>query len=89
MEVNFNPDTLYRMTGVRYFKHVSLNPEKDGRYDNIVLYLIKNNDPNYLLKTITIDPAELIEEGYIVFDIFFICSELKLVNNSITLCSSS
>ena len=68
MEVNFNPDTLYRMTGVRYFKNVSLNPEKDGRYDNIVLYLIKNNDPNYLVKTITIDPAELIEEGYIVFD---------------------
>tara|TARA_B100001287_G_scaffold260807_1_gene249245 strand:- start:125 stop:1132 length:1008 start_codon:yes stop_codon:yes gene_type:complete len=68
MEVNFNQDTLYRMTGKRYFRNVSLNPEQDGEYDPITLYLIKDNDPNFLVKTIEIDPAELIEEGYIIFD---------------------
>lgn len=68
MEVNFNQDTLYRMTGKRYFRNVSLNPEQDGEYDHITLYLIKDNDPNFLVKTIEIDPAELIEEGYIIFD---------------------
>lgn len=68
MEVNFNQDTLYRMTGKRFFKNVSLNPEKDGEYDPITFYLIKENDPNFLVKTVTVDPAELIEEGYIIFD---------------------
>ena len=68
MEVNFNQDTLYRMTGKRYFRNVSLNPESDGNYDNITLYLIKDNDPNFLIKTISIDPGELIEEGYLIFD---------------------
>tara|TARA_B100000965_G_scaffold168755_2_gene140772 strand:- start:2482 stop:3513 length:1032 start_codon:yes stop_codon:yes gene_type:complete len=68
MEVNFNQDTLYRMTGKRFFRNISVNPESDNAYDKINLYLIKDNDPNYLVKTIEIDPAELIEEGYILFD---------------------
>ena len=69
MEVNFNQDTLYRMTGKRFFKNVSVNPESDTGYDKINLYLIKNNDPNSLIKTIEIDPAELIDEGYLVYDL--------------------
>ena len=68
MEVNFNQDTLYRMTGKRFFRNISLNPEKDGSYDPITLFLIKDNDPNFLVRTIEIDPAELIEEGYLIFD---------------------
>ena len=68
MEVNFNQDTLYRMTGKRFFRNISLNPEQDGIYDPITFYLIKENDPNFLVKTISVDPAELIEEGYIIFD---------------------
>jgi len=67
MEVNFNQDTLYRMTGKRFFRNISVNP--DGEYDMISLYLIKKNDPNTLLKQIDIDPAELIEEGYMLFDL--------------------
>lgn len=68
MEVNFNQDTLYRMTGKRFFRNISLNPEQDGVYDPITLFLIKDNDPNFLVKTIEIDPGELIEEGYMIFD---------------------
>ena len=68
MEVNFNQDTLYRMTGQRFFRNVSLNPEDGGEYDPIILYLIKDNDPNFLVKTLEVDPAELIEQGYIIFD---------------------
>ena len=68
MEVNFNQDTLYRMTGKRFFRNISLNPEQDGIYDPITLFLIKDNDPNFLVKTIEIDPGELIEEGYLIFD---------------------
>lgn len=68
MEVNFSQDTLYRMTGKRFFRNVSVNPES-GAYDPINLYLVKNNDPNFLIKTITIDPAELIDEGYLIYDL--------------------
>lgn len=68
MEVNFDQDTLYKMTGKRYFKQATINPEKDGKYDNITLYIIKDKDPNFLIKKIDIDPGELIEQGYLLFD---------------------
>jgi|TARA_B100001094_G_scaffold21416_2_gene18099 hypothetical protein len=68
MEVNFDQDTLYKMTGKRYFKQATINPEKDGKYDNITLYIIKDKDPNFLIKKIDIDPGELVEQGYLLFD---------------------
>ena len=69
MEVNFSQETLYKMTGKRQFRDVSINPEKDGKYDKIVLYLIKENDPNFLIDTIEIDPADLIVKGFVMFDL--------------------
>ena len=69
MEVNFNEDTLYRMTGRRYHKHISINEEKDGKYDNMQLFLIKQNDPNYLIGTIEIDTKKLVSSGYILYDL--------------------
>ena len=69
MEVNFNQDTLYRMTGKRYHKHISVNQEKEGKYDNIQLFLIKQNDPNYLIGTIEIDTKKLVSTGYILYDL--------------------
>tara|TARA_A100001035_G_C27706600_1_gene465111 strand:- start:396 stop:1061 length:666 start_codon:yes stop_codon:yes gene_type:complete len=68
MEVNFSQETLYKMTGRRKFREVKINPEKDGKYDKITLYLIKENDPNFLIETIDIDPAQLIVDGYNMYD---------------------
>lgn len=68
MEVNFSQDTLYAMTGKRFFRNISINPESEGKYDPITLYLTKKNDPNFLVMTMTIDPRELIDEGYLIFD---------------------
>lgn len=68
LEVNFNQDTLYRMTGKRHVKTININPEQQGKYDKIAFYLIKDNDPNFLIKQIEIDPSELMEEGYLIFD---------------------
>ena len=68
MEVNFSQDTLYQMTGKRFFRNISINPESDGQYDPITLYLTRKNDPNFLVMTMTIDPRELIDEGYLIFD---------------------
>ena len=69
LEVNFNQDTLYKMTGRRYHKHIAINEDKDGKYDNIQLFLIKGNDPNFLISTIEIDTKKLVQNGYIVFDL--------------------
>ena len=68
MEVNFSQETLYKMTGRRKFRDVKINPEKEGRYDKIKLFLIKENDPNFLVDTIEVDPAELIVNGYLLYD---------------------
>jgi len=69
MEVNFSQETLYKMTGKRQFRDVSINPEKGGKYDKIVLYLIKENDPNFLIDTVELDPAELIVKGFVMYDL--------------------
>jgi len=69
LEVNFNQDTLYKMTGRRYHKHISINEDSEGKYDNIQLFLIKGNDPNFLIGTIEIDTKKLVSDGYIVYDL--------------------
>ena len=69
LEINFNQDTLFKMTGRRYHKEISINLDNDGKYDNVVLYLIKGNDPNFLIATIEVDTKELIHEGYIIYDL--------------------
>jgi len=69
MEVNFSQDTLYRMTGKRYSNQTVINPELGGEYDKIQLFLIKDNDPTYLINTIEIDPVDLISSGFKVFEL--------------------
>lgn len=68
MEVNFSQDTLYRMTGKRFNKGASINPEK-GEYDTMELYVIRHNDPTFLIDTIEIDPLELMTAGYKIYDL--------------------
>ena len=69
LEVNFNQDTLYKMTGRRYHKHIAINEDSEGKYDNIQLFLIKGNDPNFLIGTIEIDTKKLVSDGYIIYDL--------------------
>lgn len=69
MEVNFNQETLYKMTGRRQYRDLSINPDSQGVYDKIVLYLIKENDPNFFIDTIEIDPVQLIQEGFLMYDL--------------------
>lgn len=64
MEVNFNQDTVYRMTGSRHIKKQSSSEQ----YSKIVLYIIMNNNPNLLVDTFEIDPIDLINNGYKIFD---------------------
>lgn len=68
LEININQDTIYKMTGRRFIKKAKINPEL-GKYDNLILYIIKENDPNYLLDTIEVDLIKLIENGYIIYDL--------------------
>jgi len=68
MEVNFSQDTLYKMTGKRFNKNTSINPEK-GEYDTMELYVIRHNDPTFLIDTIEIDPLDLMTNGYKIYDL--------------------
>ena len=76
MEVNINQDTMYRLTGKRFNK-------KFGKEDNINgsvlnLYIIKRNNPNYLIKMITIDPIDLMNEGFKLFDLSDLQTKISL-----------
>lgn len=68
MEVYFNEDTLYKMTGKRYHRNLKINSHLEGKYDNVIFYLVKQNDPNFLIHTLEIDTAHLLKHGYLVFD---------------------
>lgn len=43
--------------------------DRNDNYDNVILYIVEKNNPLRLLETITIDPANLVEHGYILYDL--------------------
>lgn len=72
IEINVSKETVYKLTGRRFNKNI-FKGANSSRSD-IELYLIKNNNPLILIETIKIDPIDLINNGYIIYDI----SHLKL-----------
>ena len=64
MEVNFNQDTVYRMTGNRHVKKQS----SQSQYSKIKFYLISKKNPSYLMSTYEIDPIDLMNDGFRIFD---------------------
>ena len=65
-EVNVSTDLIYQLTGKVNSSEVKIR--RDNDYEEIVLYIIEKNNPLRLLETIKINPIELIEKGYILFD---------------------
>ena len=66
MEVNINQDTMFRLTGRRFNRKFKKEDNVSG--SELDLYIIKHNNPHYLIDTIKIDPIELMNNGYIIFD---------------------
>lgn len=66
VEVNVSTDLVYQLTGKVNSSEVKI--QRDNAYEKIVLYIVEKNNPLRLLETIEIDPIDLIEKGYILFD---------------------
>jgi hypothetical protein len=66
VEVNVSTDLIYQLTGKINSSEVKI--QKDKAYESIVLYIVEKNNPLHLLETIEIDPVDLIQKGYILFD---------------------
>jgi hypothetical protein len=67
MEVNINQDTMYKLTGKRF--NYKLDSSANAQKSEMDLFIIKHNDPSYLVERIKIDPIELMNQGYMLFDL--------------------
>jgi hypothetical protein len=78
VEINISNNTMYKLTGNRYNKN---NDKKIIGKKNIVeFYLIKHNNPLYLLETIKIDLIDLVNDGYILYDISHLKNKVGLAD---------
>lgn len=75
IEVNLNQDTIYKMTGKRFNKD---NNQIVSNDNFLIFYLIKKNDPNYLYDTVKIDPADIVLNGYKLFDVSHLQNKVSL-----------
>jgi hypothetical protein len=62
--IEINPLSIKKLTQYTFRKQVLINNESD-----LTLYIIKNNFPDYLIDIVPVDPVELLEHGFIVYDI--------------------
>ena len=87
LEVNMNQDVVYRLTGRRYNKNLKTKVF-DENYDKIQIYLIMKNNPTLFIECLEVDPIELMNEGYKIFDISHLrttcsASELQVLTKRI------
>jgi hypothetical protein len=66
VEVNVSTDLIYQLTGKVNSSEVKI--QRDNAYEKIVLYIVEKNNPIRLIETIEIDPVDLIQQGYILYD---------------------
>lgn len=76
MEVNISQDTMYKLTGKRFNR--KFTKEQNVNNSELDLYLIKHNNPTVLLDTKRIDPIELINNGFIMFDMSHLQTKIAL-----------
>jgi len=75
MEINLSEDLVYKMTGTRYGK--KLQPTGEN-FPMIDLWLINRKNPQLLLKTVRLNPFDLIEHGYKLFDLSSLQTKISL-----------
>ena len=76
LEVNINQDTLYKLTGKRF--NTKFSKADNTENTELDLYLIKHNNPLILVDTIRIDPIELINNGFMIFDMSHLATKIGL-----------
>lgn len=68
LEINISSDTLYRMTGRRHNKKFS--QAENVNNSKLCFYITEKNNPLRLIHTIEIDPIDLINNGYMLYDLW-------------------
>jgi len=76
MEVNVSQDTVYRLTGKRF--NTKLDSSVNASGSIMDLFIIKHNDPSYLVQRLKIDPIELMNNGYLLFDLSHLKTKIGL-----------
>ena len=67
LEVNVSNDAVYKMTGHRSNRRFS--KKENVNNSTIYFYITEKNNPLRLIKTIKIDPIDLLNKGYKLFDL--------------------
>jgi hypothetical protein len=62
--IEISTDSLKKLTSFTYNKHLSISKDSD-----LTIYVIRHNNPDFLITSLEIDPIELLENGNVIFDI--------------------
>lgn len=76
MEVNISQDTMYKLTGKRF--NQKFTKEQNVNNSALDLYLIKHNNPMFLVDVKRIDPIELMNNGFTMFDMSHLQTKIGL-----------
>lgn len=67
IEINISSDAIYKMTGSRNNRKFS--KKENVNNSTLMFYIIAKDNPLHLVKTIKIDPIDLINKGYKLYDV--------------------
>ena len=73
--VEVNPEAIRRLSSMTFNKQIIVDDDND-----LSLYLIKYNAPDYLIETIAVDAQQLLDNGNIVYDIANIRQHISLTD---------
>jgi hypothetical protein len=78
LEINIHNDVVLRMAG----NNINKKFAKAHNQNNTILYfyIVQKNNPNILYKTIKIDPIDLINNGYVLYDLYDLSTKVALGN---------
>lgn len=71
--VEINPDSIRRLSSMTFNKQIQIDAEND-----LSLYVIKHNNPDFFVGKIDVDAQELLESGNNIFDISSFRKHLSL-----------
>lgn len=78
LEINIHSDVILQMSG----NNVNKKFAKVHNHNNTTLYfyIIEKNNPHILYKTIKVDPIDLINKGYMTYDLYDLSTKVALGN---------
>jgi len=78
LEINIHSDVVLKMSGNNINKKFAKVHNENNT--TLYFYIVEKNNPNILYKTIEIDPIDLINKGYMLYDLFDLSTKVALGN---------